>query len=57
MDEINNFEKLKALVEDMQAHKNDLGIDEDGITLDFYGYLAQANAGATAAEVYANCFS
>ena len=27
MDEINNFEKLKALVEDMQAHKSELGID------------------------------
>ena len=27
MDEINNFEKFKALVEDMQAHKDKLGID------------------------------
>jgi raffinose/stachyose/melibiose transport system substrate-binding protein len=27
MDEINNFEKLKALVEDMQAHKDELGIE------------------------------
>lgn len=26
MDEIRNFESLKSLVEDMQAHKNDLGI-------------------------------
>ena len=27
LDEINGFEKMKALVEDMQAHKTDLGID------------------------------
>lgn len=27
MDEINNFEKLKALVEDMQGHKDELGIE------------------------------
>lgn len=27
MDQINNFEKLKALVEDMQAHKGELEID------------------------------
>ena len=27
LDEIDSFEKLKALVEDMQAHKTDLGID------------------------------
>lgn len=27
MNEINNFDKLKALVEDMQAHKDELGIE------------------------------
>ena len=27
MAQVNNFEKLKTLVEDMQAHKDDLGID------------------------------
>lgn len=55
--EVNAPATVSILKDDVVTVGQDVNVGEDGVDITFYGYMAQASAGADAAAAYTACFN